>query len=523
MWLLRVVCCWLLLSSVLDAAVRDAAVLATEMTTRYAPYADWSKVVDVDVLARQPSSRYWRTPEEIRAEHTEGALPLDGLHLALDPGHIGGRWAEDEGRHFRIAEEDYYVCEGELVLEVAQRVKDELVALGCEVTLLREENLQVNPRSPIDYLELAAEQVPEPKEQTVAALWEYGRALQGRAVRLSIVTGELVERTRLVNQEIQPDALISLHINAAAWPQRGSESESWSESKGEIESEGEIDSKVNNELEGKIESGGIDGFEGDSKTAEKGNVVSNNGGDLGDDLNSDKIGDFKRFESSEFCYVEKRNAAREGGSYGDNKGDDGDVLGGDEKSGEVSGFIARISGRLNGNIITSSNSRINGDLKNDKDGDALFVLSKSNHLHALIFGCMSAGELQSARQQEQLAVKLVNGSGAVEFVLGDALMTALAEATGLPASTYAGRNAILLDAEQPYLFARNLLMVRMAECPTVLLEPYVANSVAAYPRIQEALANRAAGRSLAEDDILVEYADAVIAGVLACYGGVAVD
>jgi hypothetical protein len=32
------------------------------------------------------------------------------------------------------------------------------------------------------------------------------------------------------------------------------------------------------------------------------------------------------------------------------------------------------------------------------------------------------------------------------------------------------------------------------------------------------LANRAAGRALAEDDILLQYADAVVDGVRACYG-----
>jgi hypothetical protein len=87
----------------------------------------------------------------------------------------------------------------------------------------------------------------------------------------------------------------------------------------------------------------------------------------------------------------------------------------------------------------------------------------------------------------------------------------------LPASTYEGRNAIRLDAGNTYLFARNLLLLRSVECPTVLLEPYVANSVPVYPRIQAALANRATGAPLTEDDILVEYADAVVAGVLGCY------
>lgn len=379
MWLRGAVYCLFFLGSLVSLPASEAEGLASELATRYAPYADWQSLLDVDVLAKQPVSRYWRTPQEIVSQREEGDLPLSGLHLALDPGHCGGRWAAAEGRQFRIAEDDFYVREGELVLEVAQLVRAQLLELGAEVTLLRETNARVNPKSPVDYLEMAAEQVPLPKEQSFSALWAYADAIRGRAVRLSIITGDLAERARLVNQEIRPDALISLHINAAAWPAPA----------------------VSEDEEGR---------------------------------------------------------------------------------------------------------------------EPHLRLVNTNNLHALIFGCLSTGELQSGRQQEQLAVKLVNGSGAPERLLGEALTASLAEATELPAATYQGTNAISLSSDQPYLFARNLLLLRMAECPTVLLEPYVANSVGVYGRIQSALANRAAGEPLAEGDLLLEYADAVVAGVLACYG-----
>jgi N-acetylmuramoyl-L-alanine amidase len=349
------------------------------LTTRYAPYADWQSIMDVEVLAQQPQERYWRTPEEIFLERKDADLPLAGLHIALDPGHLGGKWAAVEGRHFRIAEDDFYICEGDLALEVATLVRDQLEDLGAVVTLLRESAVPVNPKSPVDYLALAAEQVPLPKESSLEATVAYGYALRARALHLSIISGELVERTRVVNEVIQPDALISLHINAAQWP----------------------------------------------KVSER----------------------------------------------------------------EI-----------------------------QEEGKAALQLVQSNHVHVLIFGCLSPKELEKGKQQAQLAKKLTNASGATERRLGDALATALAEATGLPAAKYSGTNAILLDSDQPYLFARNLLMLRMSDCPTALLEPYVANGVQAYARLQSALANRAAGEPLAEDDILVEYADAVVAGVLACYG-----
>ena len=366
---------------VVSLSAAQAPELAAALTTRYAPYANWLSEVDVDALAQLSESRYWRTAEEIALQRGDGDLPLAGLHIALDPGHLGGQWAAAEGRQFRIAEDDFYVREGELVLVVAQLARAKLITLGARVTLLREAAVRVNPKSPVDYLELAAEQVSLPKEPSLSALWAYGRAIQARAVHLSIVKGDLMERARLVNREIQPDALISLHINAAAWPT-------------ENESEREA----------------------------------------------------------------------------------------------------------------------------SESGSGKFRLVDVNNVHALIFGCLSDDELQAENQLEQLVVKLTNGSGTTERLLGGALATALAEATELPAARYQGNNAILLSSQQPYLFARNLLLLRMAECPTVLLEPYVANSFGAYGRLQSALANRAAGRALAKDDILLQYADAVVAGVRACYG-----
>ena len=378
--LLRFVVGYLLcvgLLATLSAA--QAPVLASDLATRYAPYANWQSVVDVDALAQRAESRYWRTAEEIALQRGDGDLPLAGLHIALDPGHIGGQWAAAEGRQFRIAEDDFYVREGELVLAVAELARTKLMALGAKVTLLREAALRVNPNNPVEYLELAAEQVSPPNESSLSALWEYGCAVRVRAVHLSIVKGDLMERARLVNREVQPDALISLHINAAAWP-----------------------------------------TENESEASDSGN--------------------------------------------------------------------------------------------------AMLRLVDANNLHVLIFGCLSDDELLAENQLEQLAVKLTNGSGPAERLLGGALATALAEATELPAASYRRNNAILLSSQQPYLFARNLLLLRMAECPTVLLEPYVANSVGAYGRLQSALANRAAGRVLAEDDILLQYAEAVVAGVRACYG-----
>jgi len=360
---------------------------AYALSTRYAPYADWATVLDLEAHLPQAGPAYWRTAAAIRAERTPKQAALSGLHLALDPGHIGGEWAEEEGRHFRINEADFAVREGELVLEVAQRVRDQLTALGAEVTLLRETTEPVNPNGPDAYLKAAKAQFAAPATTEPEALREHRSVIEDRATRLSIVTGDILERARLVNEVIQPDALISLHINAAPWPKPAQ---------------------------------AVDAASADTPQSQ-------------------------------------------------------------QRSPELR-------------------------------------LVRANHLHVLVFGCVAEDELKLQRHQARLLHKLSNGSGVEEFYLGGALGQALGEATGLAPAQYDGKNAIRLDSGDPYLWARNLIILRLVDCPTVLLEPYVANSEPAYGRIQQALAQRAAGAAPADDDILVEYADAVVAGILTRYG-----
>lgn len=349
--------------------------LSADMTQRYAPFVDWQSMVDLDVLGQTEETRYWRTSQEISALRVEADLPLEGLRLVLDSGHVGGQWASHEQREFRVEMKDFYVREAELTLEVAKRARTQLIELGAEVTLLREAPIPINSKRPIDYLQEAMEQLPFPEEHSPETCKDYARALRDKALRQSLVVGELGERARLINEIIRPDALISIHTNAAAWP----------------------------------------------------------------------------------------GAAGEGPV-----------------------------GKLQ--------------------------LVDDNDLHVLIFGCMSESELASPHQQAHLSAKLNNGSGGAEQLLGNAMASALAAATKLPPAIYENRNAVLLDPDEPYVFARNLLILRMAECPTVLLEPYIVNSKAVYTRLQSALATRAGGKTPASDDILVEYTDAVVAGVLKCYG-----
>ncbi len=337
---------------------------------RYAPFSDWRAELGQTRPAQEDDGTYWRPAEVIRAGRETGAPGLAGLRLVLDPGHLGGPWAKAEGRSFRIQEDDFPVREGDLVLEVARRVRDALEALGASVMLTRDGSEPVSRKRPRERVPEVLERMPLPDDASLASLADYLLRVRREVLRLSLAEGELLARARLINETLRPDAVVSLHINAARWPET-------------------------------------------------------------------------------------------------------------------------------------------------EDGSLRLV--ESDHLHGIIFGCVTADEFSRERQRKAMVRKLGNGSGPEEEALAGALVAALAEATGLPPSQYDGRNAVALDGKG-YVWARNLLLLREVDCPVVLLEPYVANSRGAYARIQQALAIRAAGREPGDDDILVEYAEAVVEGVLRHYG-----
>ena len=116
-----------------------------------------------------------------------------------------------------MSEQDFWVREGELVLEVALRIQAQLESLGADVFLLRESSVPVNPKVPADYLPELLEAYPMPACATAAEEAKHAEMLQRRSLRLAIVSGELAARARRINCEIKPDLAISLHINAVPW------------------------------------------------------------------------------------------------------------------------------------------------------------------------------------------------------------------------------------------------------------------------------------------------------------------
>ncbi|MFZ9941483.1 MAG: N-acetylmuramoyl-L-alanine amidase [Luteolibacter sp.] len=153
-------------------------------------------------------SRWWLAPEDLPPP-TDGK-PLDGLHIAIDPGHIGGAWARVEERWFD-AGDGHAVCEGDLTLQVANRLKPQLESLGARVTLVREKTEPVTTWRPEALIETARQS----SDQSTAP--DSPEALRKLAERLFYRTAEIHARAELVNESIKPDLVLCLHFNAEAW------------------------------------------------------------------------------------------------------------------------------------------------------------------------------------------------------------------------------------------------------------------------------------------------------------------
>jgi len=150
-----------------------------------------------------PVPRHWQETSSLPIPPPE--KPLTGLHIAIDPGHIGGKWAKIEERWFQIGE-DKPVTEGDMTLHVGKFLKPLLEEMGAQVTLVRTTTEPITPLRPENLTNHADESsASDPL------------SLQRFAERLFYRTAEIRARADLVNQTIQPDLVLCLHFNAEGW------------------------------------------------------------------------------------------------------------------------------------------------------------------------------------------------------------------------------------------------------------------------------------------------------------------
>ena len=164
--------------------------------------------------------RFWRRAREL--PRLEGRAPLSDLHIALDPGHIGGTYAKMEERHLSFQAGEA-IQEGDLSLLTARVLEEKLKALGAYVTLVRKESRPVTSQTPASLRNVALDTLrqagfPSPKE-TYSGLSGDAKLLtvQWQSEKLFYRVSEIQARAALVNEKIKPDVVICLHFNAEPW------------------------------------------------------------------------------------------------------------------------------------------------------------------------------------------------------------------------------------------------------------------------------------------------------------------
>lgn len=197
----------------------------------YIPHKEYDQyliVTDthVDILKEYGRSEYYRyffrdegTDPLAKNVSGEPKHPND-FHIVIDPGHIGGNYAEMEFRHFSIDGSEA-IKEGEICLQIAKKMQERLQEAGFRVSLTRDKNEPVTLLRPKDLKEDALAWFARSYGFVKTPDWEKltGSQLKDIEKKQNILfyrTAEIRARANII-QQIKPDLVLCLHINAAPW------------------------------------------------------------------------------------------------------------------------------------------------------------------------------------------------------------------------------------------------------------------------------------------------------------------
>jgi N-acetylmuramoyl-L-alanine amidase len=173
-----------------------------------------------DKEATKHIPRLWRPASSLPAAKPE--KPLAGLRIALDPGHLGGKWAKMEERWFQV-DDTKPVTEGDMTLRVARLLAPKLKSLGAKVFFVRSSTQPVTPKRPDDFATLARKilvqnGVPRPRDEVLNPEDpEKERTIKWQSEILFYRYSEIRRRAMLVNTKFHPDLTLCLHLNAEGW------------------------------------------------------------------------------------------------------------------------------------------------------------------------------------------------------------------------------------------------------------------------------------------------------------------
>ncbi len=146
--------------------------------------------------------------------------PLQGLRICLDPGHIGGDWADIEERKFRIGQGPV-VEEGELNYTTCQLMEPMLKDAGAEVVWTRQLGIPATSLRPENLLAEGVQMMWLRDAKKAQRLGPAGliKLTKWYSELLFYRVAEIRARAETVS-ELKPDLTLCIHYNAAAWGRR---------------------------------------------------------------------------------------------------------------------------------------------------------------------------------------------------------------------------------------------------------------------------------------------------------------
>ena len=172
---------------------------------------------------------------QTQATSNDPARPLKGVRIALDPGHIGGDWAQLEARYFKLGD-DPPVEEAKLNMITCDLLAERLRADGADVvwakhgyepvtserpdTLHREDiaalanhdGTHESEDAPPRLFGLSLPRFPQDHHELSTTEWR----IDNEAAKLFYRTAEIRARGEVVNK-FHPDLTICVHYNADDW------------------------------------------------------------------------------------------------------------------------------------------------------------------------------------------------------------------------------------------------------------------------------------------------------------------
>jgi hypothetical protein len=152
-----------------------------------------------------------------RAASSDPARPLKGIRNALDPGHIGGDWAQLEARYFKLGD-DPPVEEATLNLTTCRILAQRLQADGADIVWAKRDYEPVTHLRPADLHReaIAALSLRPDTTKRISNESAIQRMIDNEAALLFYRVAEIRARGDVVNR-LHPDLTICVHYNADDW------------------------------------------------------------------------------------------------------------------------------------------------------------------------------------------------------------------------------------------------------------------------------------------------------------------